>query len=296
MFALAPTDLDWFRKIRSEPLGRKTNFWTPTPWAVKGLKPGDRLYFMLKSPIRKVGGWGDFARYADMTAEQAWSEYGLGNGVASRDELVSKINLFGTRRAKSFVASGNPTIGCIELVDVVALDDDRFISPQDHGVSFPRQVVKLKYFHGSDGLAQALQFPSASTPFALVEGVAARKATLRKERKSQSAFRLQILQNYSFRCAVVGEPVVELLEAAHIQPYVDERSNHPQNGICLRVDLHRLFDEGLLAVADDFALQVSPKLAGTSYAALNGRKISIPSDPGLTPSIEALRAHRSCFR
>src|SRR5258708_30247438 len=41
-----------------------------------------------------------------------------------------------------------------------------------------------------------------------------------------------------------SEAVVELLEAAHIQPYVDERSNHPQNGLCLRVDLHRLFDEG----------------------------------------------------
>ena len=45
------------------------------------------------------------------------------------------------------------------------------------------------------------------------------------------------------------------------------------------VDLHRLFDEGLLALGDDFELQVSPKLAGTSYAAWKGRKISIPSDP-----------------
>jgi hypothetical protein len=33
MFALATTDLDWFRSIRSQPLGQKTNFWTPTPWA-----------------------------------------------------------------------------------------------------------------------------------------------------------------------------------------------------------------------------------------------------------------------
>jgi putative restriction endonuclease len=87
-----------------------------------------------------------------------------------------------------------------------------------------------------------------------------------------------------------------LLEAAHIQPYVDERSNHPQNGLCLRVDLHRLFDEGLLAVSDEFALQVSPKLFGTSYAALEGRKIWVPEDPNLRPSFQALAAHRECFR
>jgi putative restriction endonuclease len=251
---------------------------------------------MLKRPIRKVGGWGAFAKYIDMTAEQAWSEYGLGNGVASRDELVAKINLFGTKRAKAFVATGNPTIGCIELVDVVALDDDRFISPENHGVSFPRQVVKLKYFRGPDSLAQVLQPTATSRPFVLVEGVPARKAALRKDRKSQSAFRLQVLHNYSFRCAVVGEPIVELLEAAHIQPYVDERSNHPQNGICLRVDLHRLFDEGLLSVSDQFVLQVSPKLSGTSYAALDGRHISVPQDPNYRPSFEALAAHRECFR
>jgi putative restriction endonuclease len=263
---------------------------------VKGLKPGSRLYFMLKSPIRKVGGWGTFTRYVDMTAEQAWSEYGLGNGVGSRDQLVSKINGFGTRRAKDYVASENPLIGCIELVDVIALDNDSFVAPEAHGVSFPNQVVKLKYFRDPDVLAGPLKLPLPVSPFELVQGDALRTAALRKDRKSQSAFRLQILQNYSYRCAVVDEPIVELLEAAHIQPYVDERSNHPQNGICLRVDLHRLFDEGLLALSEDFRLQVSPKLAGTSYATLEGRKISIPDDPNLRPSLDALAAHRGCFR
>jgi putative restriction endonuclease len=296
MFALAPTDIDWFLNLRSVAGGPKANFWTPTPWSIKGLKPGDRLYCLLKSPIRKIGGWGAFSRYVDMTAEQAWTEYGLGNGVVSRDQLVAKINGFGTKRAKTFVASRNPIIGCIELVDVVTLDDDKFIIPSEHGISFPRQVVKLKYFDEPDPIASWLQSPAETQPFALVEGAAARKAALRKDRKSQSAFRLQILRNYSSRCAIVAEPVVELLEAAHIQPYVDERSNHPQNGICLRVDLHRLFDEGLLALSDDFTLQVSPKLADTSYAALDGRKISVPEDLGLRPSPVALAAHRESFR
>ena len=105
-----------------------------------------------------------------------------------------------------------------------------------------------------------------------------------------------VLRNYGYRCCAVGEPVVELLEAAHIQPYVDERSNHAQNGLCLRVDLHRLFDEGLLAVSDDHKLQVSPALRGTSYAALEGKPIAPPTSAEALPSPAALAAHRNSFR
>ena len=42
-------------------MGRFVNFWTPTPWGVKGLRKGDRLYFMLKAPVRKIGGYGIFS-------------------------------------------------------------------------------------------------------------------------------------------------------------------------------------------------------------------------------------------
>jgi PRC-barrel domain len=74
MFALAPTDIDWFLNIHSVPGGPKANFRTPAPWSIKGLKPGVRLYFLLKSPMRKIGGWGAFCRYNDMTTEQTWTD------------------------------------------------------------------------------------------------------------------------------------------------------------------------------------------------------------------------------
>ena len=72
MFAIAPTDLDWFYFLREEPTGRFINFWTPTPWGVRRMGQGDRLYFMLKAPIRKIGGFGLFARYEEMSASEAW--------------------------------------------------------------------------------------------------------------------------------------------------------------------------------------------------------------------------------
>ena len=53
MFAVSPTDIDWFRFIRSEGITNNVNFWTPTDWKISRLSEGDRLYFMLKSPTRK---------------------------------------------------------------------------------------------------------------------------------------------------------------------------------------------------------------------------------------------------
>jgi putative restriction endonuclease len=232
MFAIAPTDLNWFERMRTGPIGRVVNFWTPTPWGVKRLHLGDRLYFMLKSPIRKIGGHGEFVRYVDMTAADAWMAYGLGNGVDSRDELVTKITQFAEKRSQNFVATDDPLIGCIELRDIVTLDDGSFVVPEECGHSFPKEVVKLKYFTEMDGIAARFDAPTAAAePFTLVVGTAKRKPTLHKDRKGQAAFRNEVLGNYGHRCCVTSESLVELLEAAHIQPFVDERSKHPQNGL-----------------------------------------------------------------
>jgi putative restriction endonuclease len=292
-FAIAPTDLNWFEHLRSgSPVGA-VNFWTPTPWSVSGLAPGDRLYFMLKSPIRKVGGYGTFVRYADMTASDAWDTYGLGNGVESKLELVRKIQKFAEKRSEKFQPSDDPIIGCIELRDPVTLDDDAFVVPEDCGHSFPPQIVKIKYFDDPDGIAQRVGDRRPEAPFAMVTGVPSRASTWRKERKGQSIFRQAILSSYGHRCCITGEAVEELLEAAHIQPYVDERSNHAQNGLCLRVDLHRLFDAGLISVTAQNTLQVSERLADTSYAAIGGKQMRLPQSSFDHPSASALEFHRT---
>jgi len=56
MIAIANTDLDWFELLSTEPPAPEINFWTPTGWNVGKLEKGDRLYFLLKAPIRKIGG------------------------------------------------------------------------------------------------------------------------------------------------------------------------------------------------------------------------------------------------
>ena len=56
MFANSPTDIEWFKFLRTEGLNSEINLWSPTPWNVSRLASGDKLYFMLKSPIRKIDG------------------------------------------------------------------------------------------------------------------------------------------------------------------------------------------------------------------------------------------------
>lgn len=294
MFAIAPTDLDWFERIRTGPIGKVVNFWTPTPWEVKGLHEKDRLYFMLKSPIRKIGGCGMFVRYLDATAQEAWQLYGVNNGVDSESELVAKISMFAKKRSKTFASSPNPLIGCIELSDVITFDDGHYVVPEQYGHPFPKQVVKLKYFHGGDAISAQLDEidTKPSTPFSLVSGDPSRKPAMRKDRKGQSAFRRNTLRNYGHRCCITGDDVEELLEAAHIQPYINEHSNHSQNGLCLRVDLHRLFDDGLITITEERIIRVSPRLAKTSYYNLSGKNIRLPLNEGDHPSVEAIK-HRN---
>jgi putative restriction endonuclease len=296
-FAIAPTDLEWFEQLRSLPSLGSVNFWTPTPWSVRGLNAGDRLYFMLKSPIRKVGGFGIFSRYTDMTASDAWQAYGLGNGVETKQELIAKIEHFAEKRSVSFQASDNPLIGCIELSDAVFLDDAAFIVPEDYGHSFPNQVVKLKYFDEPDNIAPRIGAETALQQFSLISGESDRVMASRKARRGQSVFRQAVLASYGHKCCITGETVPELLEAAHIQPYIDERSNHVQNGLSLRVDLHRLFDAGLITVSEDLKVRLHESLMRTSYAALEGQDLRAPLIDGQRPSSIALAFHRgSKFR
>ncbi len=41
MYAISPTDIDWFHYLRTTGFNSQINFWTPTPWNVSKLAPGD---------------------------------------------------------------------------------------------------------------------------------------------------------------------------------------------------------------------------------------------------------------
>jgi putative restriction endonuclease len=111
-------------------------------------------------------------------------------------------------------------------------------------------------------------------------------------RRGQANFRSALIAAYQGQCAITGCNAVDALEAAHISAYLGKQSNHVQNGLLLRADLHSLFDLGMLAIEPETRkVLLADVLAGTSYAELSGRSIAVPRDPAAVPSREALEQH-----
>lgn len=112
-------------------------------------------------------------------------------------------------------------------------------------------------------------------------------------RRGQPAFRNALIQAYDGKCAITGCDVAEALEAAHILPYRGDHTNHVQNGILMRADLHTLFDLGLLNVdPDTYEVRLSKALARSQYAELEGARMRLPASKQVWPSVEALRARQ----
>lgn len=116
-------------------------------------------------------------------------------------------------------------------------------------------------------------------------------------REGQGAFRVRVLDAYERRCAVTGERSWPVLDAAHIQPSLGPASNHVQNGLVLRADIHRLFDAGYVTVTPDYRFRVSRRLRdeyenGRVYYQLDGAPlVMLPRRAESRPSREALAWH-----
>lgn len=116
-----------------------------------------------------------------------------------------------------------------------------------------------------------------------------------KKRKSATQFRKMISNIYEGKCAITDENTYEVLDACHIQDYKNDESNHSQNGILLRTDLHALFDKGLLMIDDNFMVTISDKVKSEYYRQFNGLRIKLPKKIENYPSIEALHDHNKRF-
>lgn len=111
-------------------------------------------------------------------------------------------------------------------------------------------------------------------------------------RPEQDMFRRALLSAYR-KCAVTWCEVAVALDAAHIMPYRGEHTDHVKNGLLLRADIHRLFDERLLAVdTETMTVRIAKSLTGTIYQELEGRKLHLPDEDELRPDVRVLNRHR----
>ncbi len=113
------------------------------------------------------------------------------------------------------------------------------------------------------------------------------------QRRGQLRFREALRAAYGGRCAVSGCDVEEALEAAHIVRYNGKQTNHVQNGLLLRADIHTLFDCDLIAVdTERWTVILHPSLRASSYAEYHDRPLTVPDLEALRPNQEALESRR----
>ena len=79
-------------------------------------------------------------------------------------------------------------------------------------------------------------------------------------RLGQGIFRVAVMDAYGRACAATQEHSLPALEASHIQPYAKDGPHDVRNGVLLRADLHRLFDQGYVTITPEYRLEVSPRL------------------------------------
>jgi hypothetical protein len=113
-------------------------------------------------------------------------------------------------------------------------------------------------------------------------------------RQGGPRFRRALLRAYGGRCAMTEYDAEPALEAAHIVPYRGPQTNHPANGLLLRADMHDLFDLGLVAIeTSTMKLRLADELSGTKYEPYEGKRLLLPTEQSIRPSIEALEMHRA---
>ena len=300
------TDGDWFQLLSELSPLDEVNFWQPGGSHRFGaLQPGELFLFKLKSPRNVIAGGGIFAYSTLLPVSLAWESFGRANGANSLPEMRRRIERY---RRKVSGPLEDYTIGCVLLTQPFFLSEERWIAvpPDWH----PNIVQGKRYEMGSEpGLSLFRQVEMGLAADATGPDAALRTRDLAAEledrygkpvlvtpRLGQGSFRVLVTDAYRRRCAVTGERVLPVLEAAHIRPYAELGPHRVDNGILLRSDLHTLFDRGYLTVTEDRHLEVSRRIHeefhnGRAYYDLRGRTIQVPEREHDWPSREYLRWH-----
>ncbi len=314
-FWVGVTDRDWFDQLsRLRP--DEVNFWQPSGRPPFTNAPiGMPFLFKLKYPVNAIVGGGWFVGFSRLEPAMVWDMFGERNGCASFGELVARIG--GLRRPDRQDAE----IGCTVLGNPFFLSPANWIRDPE---GFSKNIVVGKGYDIESGDGRVLwnrvvaamaandSLGAAVPAFDPVSGLVLPGASLResvpdgprygaemmvKPRLGQGAFKMLVTEAYHRRCAITGENTLEVLQAAHIRPYSLGGPHDITNGLLLRMDFHKLFDDGLVSVSPDYRIHVSPRIRqkyynGKVYYRLDDQPLTtMPDDLGLRPDRESLDWH-----
>ena len=109
-------------------------------------------------------------------------------------------------------------------------------------------------------------------------------------REGREKFRNEILNNYDNKCCISECNISAVLEAAHVTPYNGSDSNNIPNGICLRSDIHKLWDKHLIAINPDTKqVEIAKALKDSEYEKFEGKKVFTGLSQDKVPTRELLK-------
>ncbi|MDG7000681.1 MAG: HNH endonuclease [Nitrososphaerota archaeon] len=215
------------------------------------------------------------------------------------DRLPSLLGIRKDKRTKRFRPCGSRGYADYRLTSDDALRLKRF-DPRVYSLLSPiKQTVPTREAPTEEEVTQAANKLDARDEFQPSTKEEARKRTIQSiaRRQGQPKFRSELIELYDGKCAITGCDCEVALEAAHIIPYNGHITNHPQNGILLRADIHTLFDLHVLTINEKtMRVVISEELKQTVYKNLDGKKIHLPTSVAHYPSREALKRHRKLLK
>jgi HNH endonuclease len=309
---VAITDFEWYSFLRSKPRWEEVNFWQPSAHGLLDPPVGMPFFFKLRSEYGSpIVGFGFFSWRTRLPAWMAWETFEEANGARDRSSMLSRISRL--RRDEDVDQTGKYEIGCLFLSDPVFFPQALWVKPPadwpssgiQRGKSYDISVGEGKRIY-LECQARALELGIEKSAEAVTpKGPDDRYGMPRsiRPRLGQRGFRVAVGDVYGRMCAISAEHSLPALEAAHIRPYAEGGSHDISNGLFLRADIHRLFDQGFVTVTPDYQFRVSRRLKdeyenGRVYYDLEERirrsgGIHIPRDPANRPQPELLRWHSS---
>jgi len=292
------TDWEWFSQLRNLEGIDEVNFWQPSPHAFRALVPGEPFLFKLHSPRSRIVGVGFFARHVSLPVSVAWETFGLKNGTSSLLEMRNRVEKY--RKVSS--PTEDYEIGCILLEQPAFFEESDWIdapdwkAPIQSGRGYRLDEEPGQSLWGKVPLLLATQAAAGVTSVAEPSGPRYGPPVFTFPRLGQGSFQAAIIDAYARKCAITGERVLPVLEAAHIKDYAEGGEHRIDNGLLLRRDLHALFDRGYLTVSPDLEVVVSKRLRdqfhnGEEYLAMSGHKMLAPARAADRPNAEFLDWH-----
>jgi putative restriction endonuclease len=296
---VAVTDERLFQFLRTRPDLDEINFLQPGgKRRFLALQPGEPFLFKLHSPRHFVVGGGFFAHSSLLPASLAWEVFREGNGAVTPEALRRRIQKYRRQPAKR---GEDYDVGSIILERPFYFDEADWLEPPK---DFSKSIVQGKVYDTSTPIGKSLWEDvrlrmSALHTGRMVEPQAEMfgEPPVAPPRLGPGAFRILVTDAYDRCCAMTGDGTLPALEVAHIRPPAQGGLHRVDNGLLLRSDLRRLFDQGYLTLGDDFSVRVSSSLhrdypASDIYCALEGLSITIPDKLEHQPRSAFLDWHR----